>query len=338
MKHIYYKVAHRPQAEIDSFKDRYRRFEVALIPGIFQSALGFKVVKFTPSESWGTSHVVYIVNVKNAAQPLILRANTGFGHPETVMLTEKLITNKVARLGVPTNKILYADISRHKYQFDFQIQEMLQGQDLENHFTGSEESYDALSFELGGLIAKIHQIKLSGFGLFDEAATLKGILQGIHTSFYDYVMVCLESDLRYLFDAQVLSRTQLKSIAKLFVDYRTIIAVKQGVLVHHDLADHNIMYQEDRITGIFDWEAAVVGDPVLDLASCPTWKTHYPREEKLLEGYKRLAKLPEHFTEKMNIYRLRTMLWKTVFAIRMNILSESRRQKFSAALKPFKLI
>ncbi len=78
-----------------------------------------------------------------------------------------------------------------------------------------------------------------------------------------------------------------------------------------------------------------MGDPVLDLASCPTWKTHYPREEKLIEGYTSVTSLPDHFEEKRNIYRLRTMFWKMVYAIRANILTKRRIERFSTALEPF---
>jgi len=114
--------------------------------------------------------------------------------------------------------------------------------------------------------------------------------------------------------------------------------VSKGSLIHHDLADHNIFFDGKKtITGIFDWEAAVVGDPVLDLASCPTWRTFYPREEILIAGYKSIIPLPDHFDEKINIYRLRTMLWKIVYAIRMNILNDARKNKFYEALKPFGL-
>ena len=125
---------------------------------------------------------------------------------------------------------------------------------------------------------------------------------------------------------------------EIFKEHKTMIDdVKKGSLLHHDLADHNIMFENNKITGIFDWETAVIGDPVLDLASCPTWKTHYPREDVLIEGYVSITPLPPHFREKMNLYRLRTMLWKMVFAIKADIVTEDRMGRFNAALKPFDL-
>ncbi|MDE1874171.1 MAG: aminoglycoside phosphotransferase family protein [Candidatus Micrarchaeota archaeon] len=321
MEDVYYAVAHRKQEEIDSFKKRYDVFDTSLIPKIFQQSLGIDAVKWDRSKSWGSSHVIYFVEVKGEEKPLVLRANTGFNkEPETMMLVEKMVTGDVASLGVPTNTVRFVDVTRKKFPFDYQIEEMLRGQDLEDHFKGDKKTYDEMSFQLGSLVAKIHTLEYPGFGRFDFESALRGELRGSKTTFYEYVTVRLDSDLEYLRAAKLITAAISDKILDAFQERKQIINIKQGVLVHHDLADHNIMFEGAMITGIFDWEACVVGDPVLDLASCPTWKTHYPREEKLIEGYKSVTELPSDFEEKMKIYRLRTMLWKMVYAIRANIL------------------
>lgn len=338
MDDIYYTVAHRSQEEIDSFKTRYQDFNTDVIPQIFRDTLNLTVLDWKPSTSWGSSHVIYFINVKEQDKPLVFRANLGFNKKhEVIMLVEKLVTDDVSEIGVPTNKILYVDVSRKRYHFDFQIEEALEGEDLEDHFNGTKEEYDNISFELGQLVAKMHTLSYPKFGKFDEAKALEGKLEGTKETFYEYLVVKLLSDLEYLVISEVIDREKADKIVGVFDQSKHIINNTKGVLVHHDLADHNIMFQNTKITGIFDWEACVVGDPVLDLASCPTWKTHYPREEKLLAGYFSVARKPEHFEEKMALYRLRTMLWKMVYAIRAGILDEARKQKFYAALTPFGL-
>lgn len=339
MPNIYYAVAHRDQKEIDSFKTRYDAFDTSCIPEIFKRTLHLHVLDVKPSTSWGSSHVVYFVSIQGKNEQLIFRANLGFNKtPEMVMKAEKLICEEVTKLHVPTNTVIYVDVSRKMYPFDFQIQECLKGSDIENNFTGTREAYDKLSYDLGSYIATYTQIRFEKFGMFDGNAVNNGILKGSNNSFFDYMTTCLEEDLTYLTDNQVISMDIKKKIVMIFNEYKPIINdVKKGSLIHHDLADHNIFFKNSRITGIFDWEAAVIGDPILDIASCPTWKTIYPREEKLIEGYQAVTPLPEYFREKMNIYRLRTMLWKVVYAIRMNILNETRKQKFLDSLKPFKL-
>ncbi len=339
MSDIYYVVAHREQKEIDSFRTRYDVFDRSLIPEIFKNTLNLQVKNIKPSTSWGSSHVVYFVTVKGKDEPLVFRANLGVNKkPEAVMKVEQLICEKVTRLKVPTNKVLYVDISREIYHFDFQIQECLAGSDIENNFKGTKQEYDKFSFDLGVYIATYSKIQFAGFGMFDEYSITKNILKGSKNTFFEYITVCLDKDIKYLTDNEIISKAVGDKIVRLFVEYKPIInSVKKGSLVHHDLADHNIFFKDKIITGIFDWEAAVVGDPVLDLSSCPTWRTFYPREELLIEGYQSNSKLPDYFKEKMNIYRLRTMLWKIVYALRMNILNDARKQKFLDSLKPFRL-
>lgn len=103
-------------------------------------------------------------------------------------------------------------MSRKKYHFDFQIQEILEGHDLESSFVGTQEEYDELSFLLGMYLAKIHSIKLTGFGLFDPESMLQNKLEGLHVQFFDYIMTCLDDDIRYLFDVKIVSKDLSKQL------------------------------------------------------------------------------------------------------------------------------
>ncbi len=333
---IYYPVAHRSQEEIDSAKDRYKNFDTNFIPQLFKKALGVNALHWKKPSSWSTTHVIYFVTVEGHERPFVLRANCGPKKPEIYLKVEKLVTDQVQHLGVPVNKILYVDVSRKDFPFDFQIQETLDGVDIEDHFKRSREEYDELSFELGTYVAKLSMLTYEGFGRFDEKQALKNKLIGTKKSMYDYVCTRLDDDIQFLVAQEFITKKTATRIKKLFEQYKSIMQVKIGSLVQHDLADHNMFFMDNHITGIYDWEACLSGDPVLDLASCPTWRTHYPRETKLIEGFSSIKKLPEHFTEKMNIYRLRTMLWKSVFGIRAKIMNEERKKRFFSALEQFK--
>ncbi len=331
MTDIFYPVAHRTDEEIAALKTRYESFDETVIPQVFR-AHGFSAVSWVKPTSWGTSHVVYSVTVKERLEPLILRANIGYGKPEEYMLVEKLLTDRVRTLGIPVNKILSVDISRKNFTFDYQIQEKLVGIDVEDHFDGSQDSYDALSFQIGVYVATWGELVFDGFGRFDTT------LSGTKPSMYDYMIVQLDTDIQFLVTAGIISMKQMIALRKLFETYKDVMRIQQSTLVHYDLADHNIMFDGvHTITGVFDWEAAVAGDPMLDLASAPTWKTHFPREQSLFDGYKSVRPLPEFFQEKIHIYRLRTMIWKMVYAIRSGILNQDRKKKFDAALLPFSL-
>lgn len=334
---VYYKVAHRTQEEIDTFKTRYDRFDEGLIPEIFRKAMGMRVASWEPSTSWGSSHVIYKVVIRDDPQPmLLLRANTGFGKPEDSMVIEKALTDTVTAAGVPTNRIFVADISRTDFPFDYQIQQIVPGTDIESGFHGTKEEYDAMSRTLGEYVGVMSSIRCEKYGLFDVAAAAQGKLVGTKETFSAYVATKLDDDLRYLADHGELAAGNVDRIESIFRESQPLTDQPDSCVVHHDLADHNIAFENGHITGIFDWESAVAGDSVLDLASCPTWKTLYPREELMLAGYVSVTgSKPAHYEEKRNLYRLRTLIWKMMYAIRMNLESEERRKKFIDALAPY---
>ena len=335
---IYYPVVHRSDSQIEALKHRYETFDETSIPTIIKHS-GFTAHSWKKPDSWSTSHVIYLVTVKEQSAPIVLRANIGWGEEEYYMQVEKSITDRVAALGVPVNRILFVDVSRKNFPFDYQIQQMLVGRDIENAFAGSLSYYDQLSFDLGRYVASWGVLKFDGFGRFAAHNPARTLLVGTKQSMYAYIIVRLDEDIKFLVDGGLLDSAKANAIRKLFNQYKDPInAGNVSTLIHHDLADHNIMFDSKRsITGIFDWEAAVCGDPVLDLVSAPTWKTHFPREDKMVEGYRSIRDLPEYFKEKMDIYRLRTMLWKMVYAIRAGILNKDRMKKFENALEPFKL-
>lgn len=324
--------------EAEKAKSRYELFDSSYIEKIFKDVLNLKVDEFEKPKSWGLPHVIYIVKFKNH-RDLVLRANLGPVEPETVLLTEKLIAEKITRFGVPVNKIIYVDVSRKKYPFDFQIQEKFTGLDPEIIFTGSQKDYDRISFQLGQTVAKMSDINFEKFGRFDNKKSLEGVLAGTKNRHSDYIFVQLEENLKNIFDAGFLSKNNLASILKIFEKSKLLMDIKKGSLVHYDLADHNLRYDPRTfdLKVLFDWESAVSSDPLLDLASAPTWKTLYPREEKIIEGFKSLKKLPDDFKDKMNIYRLRTILWKIDHNIKFKIINQERLKKLSNALAPYKI-
>lgn len=335
MKNIYYPVAHRDPEHINSFKTRYKDFGDSVIPQIFKDTMDLEVESWKKTDSWGTAHVIYFVKIKGQTEELVFRANTGYGEPEWSMLSEKLTTDLVLSRGLPSNKVLYVDISRKHYPFDFQIQEKLGGADPEVNFPDGQKEYDQLSFELGQYIAKLSEIKLRGYGLFDPQQAQQGILAGVHDNFYDYLTTRLDEDLEYLVAGKIINSSNVDQIIKVFEANKSLINSAPSRLVHHDLADHNLRYADGRLMAVFDWETAIAGDPLLDLASCPTWNVLYPREDKLEAGYLSVKELPDNFQAKKNIYRLRTVLWKMRFRQQINVIQPKHHKQFQTALDPY---
>ncbi|MFW0178985.1 phosphotransferase [Rothia sp. P7208] len=45
----------------------------------------------------------------------------------------------------------------------------------------------------------------------------------------------------------------------------------EPVLIHNDLAGHNILWNGDKLTGVIDWDHATLADPAYDYASLGNW-------------------------------------------------------------------
>jgi Ser/Thr protein kinase RdoA (MazF antagonist) len=89
------------------------------------------------------------------------------------------------------------------------------------------------------------------------------------------------------------------------------VNVSGGALLHGDLGSHNVLTDGDRLLGLIDWEDALSGDPVYDLAFWATF--HLPeRHAAFLAGYRELRPLPDDFPVRFWLYFVRILLAKAV--------------------------
>ena len=227
---------------------------------------------------------------------------------------EKIFTEKYKKAGVPTNTVLYTDTSRKTVDFDFQIMKLLPGKDLEDDWQGNQEQYDTISRQLGQIVALQYKVPVDGWGRFKPGEKL----QGAHGSAHEYLMAYVDYDLEIMAIHGLITKDQKSVIAGFLTAQKTMLDQQnQAYLVHHDIADHNIRYEGDQVLALFDWENAVAYDPISELGSASTWVCHYPRRQAMIEGFlKELGCEPENFHERISIYFLRTMLWKSAFALK----------------------
>ena len=168
-------------------------------------------------------------------------------------------------------------------------------------------------------IAKYSDITFEWYGLLNDKNILNWEIVWEKDTFYEYITTNLKIHLEYIYNKQVVNKSELNKITHVFESHKETINNTKSHLVHHDLADHNLMYntQSKWLGAIFDWEAMVLWDPMLDLWSCVTWETHYFRKTQLIAWYKSIKKLPQDYELRMDLYELRTWIWKIMFIIRM---------------------
>lgn len=333
---IFYFNGHRDTDLVLRLQSRYDGFDQSLIPTLVESSLvDTKVIgEVRSDDNFGTGHLIFYVPT-NKGQ-LVVRTNRFLQESEHYMALEELFTKESREAGIPTNTVLFADTSRELVDFDYQIMELLPGRDLEMDWNGNKEDYDRISYELGKLVAMQHRIKVKGWGRFKRA---DGELVGSYSEPGDYLKAYLDYDLNVMEIDGLINHEIRGKIEQYFEVSSGLLEDVEPCLVHHDIADHNIRYKGDEVVALFDWENAVAYDPVSDIGSAHTWVCHYPRRKEMTRGYlDELGYEPDNFKERVTLHFLRTMLWKSAFALKGNRFSERHRGLLADALCEARII
>lgn len=168
--------------------------------------------------------------------------------------------------------------------------------------------------QIGKVMARLHQIKVSGFGAFDNEKAKSGELVGLHQTFGEAVRAGLPFNLDVLKQYGVLSEQQSEAVAQLF-DSNPLLDTQEAVLVHNDFADWNLLTNGQDVIGILDWDECVGGIPESDIAC---WSTFFDPErlKDFLDGYFSIAEKPDDFDDKFELMRLRYVVSKMTLRLR----------------------
>jgi aminoglycoside phosphotransferase (APT) family kinase protein len=301
------------------FLDRYQNFDInqakkAVNFGLHKSGLtgsGYEIIEIKPpGKVFSSVNVIYYITVKNG-QRFLIRI-----HPPGVKNGYFFVESEACMLaishGVPTYHTIYIDDTQSEFPFDYMIIEVLPGKTMQLVTSISPEIDHKLVIETGAYLAKIHSVNTQKYGFFDnQIAKEKHQLIGIHGNWKDHIYAAFEHNLDFLTDQKVISNSDRNKIETIYSQHEDLIFCNQPVLVHNDLADWNQLSDGAHVTGIIDWDECFSGDPVMDFAA---WSVFFPYErmEFLKTGYKSVAPLPDGFTEKLHLYRLRYIVSKGV--------------------------
>lgn len=193
--------------------------------------------------------------------------------------------------------------------------EKLPGIAVTKWFQKHPESEENLLVEVGKMMARMHQVKVEGYGPFDNLKAKAGKLEGLHSTPGEAIRAGLEFNLDVLRKEDVITVLQKTAIEKLFSDDNPLLETECPVLIHNDFADWNMLTDGSTISGILDWDECVGGDPILDIAC---WSTFFDPERlnKFLEGYWQSAEKNPDFNDKFELFRLRYVLSKLTLRIR----------------------
>jgi aminoglycoside phosphotransferase (APT) family kinase protein len=114
------------------------------------------------------------------------------------------------------------------------------------------------------LLDDVHRISGKGYG---PLSVLPGqALSGIHQSWHDYLTARLEAHLQTCRMAAVITGSEAVDVARYFRDPVSVIP-REARLLHGDPGGHNVLIQPSGVSALIDWEDALLGDPLFDVAS-----------------------------------------------------------------------
>lgn len=205
------------------------------------------------------------------------------------------------RLSVPAPRVLYADDSKKLLVLNFIVMNKLAGLILGPlERTLDSEQLAHVYVQIGQLLREFHQISMEAFGYIGP----NGIWTA-HATNHAYLAYQFQRKLK-----QFTERGGSHELAQRIAHHvkgrvQLLQACKRAVLCHNDLHAGNLLAtiteRTVRLTGVLDFEGALAGDPLMDVAKA----LYYLGEERkraLLQGYGDMER--EHWSETLDFYHL----------------------------------
>lgn len=223
-------------------------------------------------------------------------ANTQSSH------LEQWVNNEAIARGFPTPRIVHVDTSRVHSPYPFQLIEWSDGVPLR---ATSEAVARKVLGQLGRELAKLHAEPVVGdrYGRVG-AGTLPEWDMFIFDSIGDH--------LEYSSEQNLITKSQMAIIADL-ASTQPRIELDESSLLHGDLSYDNILIdpKTEDLKSVIDWEDAVLGDPIFELAGLATFHPE-SRHSVFLDAYYQDRERPEDFDRRFWTYYLRIALAKAV--------------------------
>lgn len=193
---------------------------------------------------------------------------------------------RVLSLGEADNGVAYC------------ISEWLPGMTLEDLPVADAAAMVEEVDRVSRLIAATDVSAIDGFGDFDPDGC------GPARRWQDVLEQTLEDahrDLLSVFGSRAPDVTALLSTYERLIDS----CPEDRGLIHGDFGANNVLTDEGRITGVLDWDLAMVGDPLYDVANISFWATHLPCMEVQAEYFTRTLSDVPNYDERVACYALR---------------------------------
>lgn len=243
-----------------------------------------------------------------------VRVDDGPEHDDMIEV-ESRILSCVRELGLPAPRVYAVDASRARVPFAWQVMDRVAATDLNQAFKAGTLDTPRVFREIGAAVARWQSLTFRGFGPFDPAALREeNRLHGFHSSYADFFHLHLERHLDYLTAREFLRPSEAEAMRQAVARHRDLLNLAEGCLVHKDLALWNILGTTTAVAAYIDWDDAIAGDALEDLALLGCFHDA-ATIAAAVNGYESVRPLPTEHRRRFWLHLLRNMIMKSVIRV-----------------------
>ena len=296
------------------------------------AATSFELAGLKRADRQGTFHRLYT----EAGAPLadahtLVRIAAFEGEPWTeLMELECLLARRLRQHGIPVPTCAFQALEGDGDVRGAQSVERVEGESLDLRDADDAAMLRGLRAAAAAL-ARVHAIRGAGAGPLSLVQLRAGEIAGLHTSWRRFMRLRLEDHLRECVAMGAMSAAEAVRADQAFAGSLLADAVSASLL-HGDPGGHNFIMRGDTVAGMIDWEDAMVGDPLFELASMCTFHPER-RHAAILEGHGTTLAPGSATLGRFWLYFLRVALAKTVHRHRFGYTDTAGRKPAASRIQ-----
>jgi aminoglycoside phosphotransferase len=217
-----------------------------------------------------------------------------------VVKQPKTETDKIIKEIVATRLCHKKNISVPKVIFsncNLLIETHIKGKDLDELKT-TRKNFENIYFQIGKLMKRMHSIKGSSYG-----PVIKNKLVGKYQTYKEFIESWFPKEYARLKNTNYYYENTMKKILQHYKKNIHLIS-DESVLLHSDLADGNIVIDNNKVAGFIDFGDLMVGPAMQDFSYMYIYHFGDYKFDKLVEGYGKIN------MEELRFYTFCHMVWR----------------------------
>lgn len=273
----------------------------------------------------GSYHVIHRLDRSNAPSLVVRSTVHGIFERDSGLQLEA----KVAEWLGPQRGLVPATLATgfrtDGAPFDYAVLSFAAGKTIRDVGDSSLDERPEILNAIGRQLSRIHEVQATGAGLIN-CETAEPSPCGVLGTWSEFITLRLDDHINVCTSAAYIDRAQADRIRKLFKIMYPLLNDRPMRLLHGDPGIHNICINptSGEVTSFLDWEDALAGDPLFDVAMFSSFQP--PRRlPAFMVGYG--LNNPSLLESRLiALYFLRIALSKTVHRLRFDVKDKPGRE------------